>query len=369
MVNQWQEYQTGLFACALPPGWTFERADALRDPGMILMRDAEHSIALVFTTRPQSKKGAAATPPTEDAKQQLDRWVQRLAHVHLRALPHPIPAQGQVICTTEGLERLQAGVSWWKRLLRLGPRMLWRFWAIVNPEVLVLASCNGRPEAIERHRETVNKIIQSIHVPDRAEAAPPPPPPPPAPAATSATAAAEPLRWSDIRTQVFPLLVPMAQVAAHGPDVIEQPWVNELSILYVVAEPHHTLTQGECAQWHIDLETLHEQALHNLVGRSQELTMEGGRAPGYTMLAFAQPDPYNAMRILLPDLQRKLRQHLGNTFYVAIPNSAFLLAFATDQEDILSRVRQQIRLDFKRMASPISPKLFIMTSDGVAGEE
>ena len=372
MITQWRQFEVGAFSCQVPPDWTLERADAQHDAGMILVHDAERSIALVFTTRPQPTKGLAdsAGRHTQEAQQQLHQWVERLAHVRLYESPHPVPSQGQVICTTEGLEHVRAGVPWWKRLLRLGPRMLWRFWAILNSEVLVLASCNGKPEAIERHRETVNRIIQSIHLPDK----PPSPPETLTPASGAESRRPVPgdaaLRWSEIRAQVLPLLVPTAKLAQYGPDLVEQSWVNDMSIIYVTdSDEPRAVTIPQCTRWRLSLDALHERALANLVACSQELTMEGGKAEGYTMLAFAKPEAFNAMRILLPDLHHKLREYLGPTFYVAIPNRTFLLAFATDQTEILTRVRQQIRTDYARLPNPVSPRLFLMTADGVAGDE
>ncbi len=364
MATQWQSYESGSFACELPPGWTFEPADQLRDPGVILMRDADRSIALVITTRPQPQKEMTISLRTQEAREQLHRWVQRLSHIRLYESPHAVPSEGRVICTTEGSERIRTGVPWLKRLLHLGPRMLWRFWAILNSNVLVLASCNGKPEAVERHRETVNKIIESIHLPIQ---------PATAPSKKTSTSGAETrgsrLRWSEIREQVLPLLVPTHRLGDYGENLIQQPWVNELSIIYAMPDPQKALTVAQCERWRVNVDALHEQALHNLVSCSQELTMEGGRADGYTMLAFAKPDPYNAMRILLPDLHHKLREYLGATFYVAIPNRTFMLAFATEQEEILNRVRQQIKADYTRLPNPVSSKLFIMTADGVAGAD
>jgi hypothetical protein len=425
MDIQWKEHETGLFSCQLPAGWTLEPADPQHDANMILAQDGERSIALVFTPVQRAKNTAARQQePVESrhAQQQLHNWVTRLHHIRLNDTPHAVPSEGQVICTTEGLEVVRTGVPWWKRLLRMGPRMLWRFWAILNPEVLLLASCNGKPDAIERHRDTVNRIIQSVHLPQHAiltgkrfaqtamelirEMYP---------GVTVAlpderhikvgaklvelepihrgyihqpdqlrqilraavkdlqprqdTPSSRPPLWSEARQQVLPVLVPESRLHDYGEQIIQQPWVNGLSIIYMMPEPERALTQAQCDRWKVDVDTLHEQSLHNLVARSQELTMEGGKADGYTMLAFAQPDPHNAARILLPDLHHKLREHLGMTFYVAIPNRSFLLAFATDDKDVLARVRQQIHSDHLKLPNPVSAKLFVMTADGVAGED
>ena len=63
-----------------------------------------------------------------------------------------------------------------------------------------------------------------------------------------------------------------------------------------------------------------------------------------------------------------LREHLGQTFFAAIPTQEFLLAFSTTNDEILSKVRQQIAADYSRAKNPISPKLFLVTPDGITGD-
>jgi hypothetical protein len=67
-------------------------------------------------------------------------------------------------------------------------------------------------------------------------------------------------------------------------------------------------------------------------------------------------------------LHRKLREHLGMTFYAALPSREFLLAFSTVREDVLVRVRQQIAADYSRAKEGLSQKIFLVTPDGIAGD-
>ncbi len=43
--------------------------------------------------------------------------------------------------------------------------MLWRYWAVINPHLLVLATCNGKPNIIEKQRALIDRLIASIQLP------------------------------------------------------------------------------------------------------------------------------------------------------------------------------------------------------------
>ena len=120
--------------------------------------------------------------------------------------------------------------------------------------------------------------------------------------------------------------------------------------------------------WKVPSDDLHEQAMHNLIVHSHEHIMEGRKSEGYTMLGLANADRHNATRILLPELHRKLREHLGTTFYAAMPTREVLLAFSISDDDVLTRVRREIADDFLRTPEGLSPKLFLVTPDGIAGD-
>ena len=43
--------------------------------------------------------------------------------------------------------------------------MLWRYWAVMNPHLLVLATCNGKPAAIEKQRNPSTASSPQIQLP------------------------------------------------------------------------------------------------------------------------------------------------------------------------------------------------------------
>jgi hypothetical protein len=179
-------------------------------------------------------------------------------------------------------------------------------------------------------------------------------------------------QWVWARRHVLPTFVKTASAVG----LAHQPWVNQLSIGYLLEDAgsdseggaDRAITKADVKRWNIDEELLHEQALKNLVMRSHEHAMEVHKSEGYTMLLLVAPEKHNAVRLLLPELHSILREHLGTTFYAAIPTHEFLLAFSTVNMEILGRVREQIAADHARSKHPISPKIFLVTPDGIAGD-
>lgn len=359
MSAKWHTFDSGCYTLRVPPGWLVQK----RTTGTVRVQDpfGAAAITLSVASRPASEP---VTP--REVEVELTRWVTRQHRVVVTQTPQPLPQAQAPACVTEGLEQIKVGLGWWRRILGPVPQILWRYWTVMTPKLTVYASTSGQPELLARLRPTFDTIISSLqispdpvsgdgsHILD----------------AETAEEEATSLAWEDLQESVLPVLVESAKLSRFGKDCVSQEWVNDLHIVYAIRDDLTTrgVRKQELEKWDLDIDQLHEQSLANLVARSRDLTMEGSRAENYTMLAMVTPDPYNASRILLLDLHNKLREHLGNTFYVAIPSADFLLAFSTNDENMVRRIRQQMATDYGRVQTPISPKLFVMTPDGVAGD-
>lgn len=179
------------------------------------------------------------------------------------------------------------------------------------------------------------------------------------------------LGWEEARLSVLPTLVDENKLPEVGMHTFHESWINGLAIAYVMEQSPgkgRYVTHDDLGAWDVDSEMLHAEALRNLRAHGGEQVLEGHRAPGYTLLLLANTDPFNAARLLLPELYAKLREHLGTTFYAAIPTRQFLLAFSTSNDQILEKVRLQVRSDFSQARDGLSPKMFLVTPDGVAGD-
>jgi hypothetical protein len=440
MAVAWRKHDAGFFSLDLPADWV------MRDPangggGSIVVHDQRGDLSLTFLAVSKPAGPSLVLPlrnPTaKEAQHELQKWLDTKKNIIPRHDPRLVPSSRHLTATTEAVERPAA--PWYKRLFRRRPLRLWRFWAILNPHLLVLASSAGTPELLEKHRALLDRILLSLRLPERdlllgrhfadkvvslarsyfpelavaiiddAHLRCGSHPVSLMPLHRRYLAAPEDLpthvksffaevqsdlpasevahEWTAARQNILPTFIATANADVLG--LAHEPWVNLLSIAYLLEDEGATggggdrpITLADVKRWRIDSEMLHEQALKNLVFRSHGHAMEvhksrgegdsgiGGEAGGggYTKLLLVAPEKHNAVRILLPQLHSILREHLGTTFFAAIPTHEFLLAFSTTSEEVLNRVRQQIAADFSRAKNGVSPKIFLVTPDGITGD-
>ncbi|MBL9031562.1 MAG: DUF1444 family protein [Phycisphaerae bacterium] len=148
------------------------------------------------------------------------------------------------------------------------------------------------------------------------------------------------------------------------------PFVNGTVIVFVIDLPQMTvsITTEQMIRWRLTAEELDEIARENLDGYAPELEVqlveskEGGRA-----ILLSEQDGYDAARLLLSDLFKRLAPSLGSNFYVALPARDMFLALSPSPDLFVKRLQDRVRHDFRRLPYPITSDLFIVTRDGVAG--
>jgi hypothetical protein len=480
MLNSWSTHDAGFFTLEIPEGWLIEQPST----GTLLLQAPKAEVRVMLRAhsrapvagRPQPAVPAHASAIESQAE--LQKWLDSQSGIEVRQRPRMVVNAPYSTAVTEGLQRLAPppGLPWYKRLLPTlrGKRLvLWRYWAVLNPHMLLLISAQGRPADIEHHHATLDHLVNSLHLPDRdiligrrftetvvslARSWFP---------QTTVTviddvhlqfgtqnvslvnlhrrylASPDDLSaqvheflcsvqgelpasvvvnsWSDARDRILPTFLTRTAVHNHPSRLVHDPWVNGLAITYLLEDelpsatasrqeparkPRGVLAKGAATdlktqdssqliqagerpitvedldRWHISPEELHAQALQNLVMYSHEHTMQGQKGEGFTMLCLggnptpsgpstssgSSADRHNAARILLPELHHKLREHLGSTFFAAIPTRDLLLAFSASDELVLTRVREQVAADFTQSYQGLSPKLFLVTPDGITGD-
>ena len=115
------------------------------------------------------------------------------------------------------------------------------------------------------------------------------------------------------------------------------------------------------------MEDLHNQAITNLVSRSESIAAHAapdgqGRV---SLILFQTMDGFDASRVLLPTLHDRLREYLGSPFAAGIPNRDILLCFRNDPETV-DNLRKQIATDYQNMPHQVTDKLLLVTQDGLA---
>ena len=179
--------------------------------------------------------------------------------------------------------------------------------------------------------------------------------------------------FEDVKDRILPMVVRSAGEESAGeapsPGVVSQPLVEGLMIAYAIDNDRTIayISRARFQQWGISMEELHQRAIENLISRSESIAAhaaqdESGRV---NLILFQTMDGYDASRILLPTLHERLREHLGSPFAAGIPNRDILICFRDDAETV-SRLKQQIADDYRRMPHQVTDQLLLVTPDGIA---
>jgi hypothetical protein len=173
--------------------------------------------------------------------------------------------------------------------------------------------------------------------------------------------------FEELKPRIMPMVV-ADNNDPHGLSV-KQTLVPGLAVGYGIDNDRTIshVTWKRLQKWKIELEELHEAAIENLTAKSQAIAAHAAQDEEGKMelILFQTMDGYDASRVLLPDLNEKLRKHLGSPFAAAIPNRDILLCFR-DDEATVAHLRPQIERDFKQMPHQITDEILLVTADGIA---
>ncbi|HWB53819.1 MAG TPA: DUF1444 family protein [Tepidisphaeraceae bacterium] len=175
--------------------------------------------------------------------------------------------------------------------------------------------------------------------------------------------------FNQIKDRVYPMILSGSASDDQRESMVSQPLVGELSVAYAL-DSDRTMTyilRRHFDEWKIDMETLHQTAIDNLVTRSEAINAQAAQDEDgeINLILFRTMDGYDASRVLLPTLHERLREYLGSPFAAAIPNRDILLCFR-NSEPTLSRIREQVHEDFIKMPHHVTDQLLLVTADGIA---
>ena len=171
--------------------------------------------------------------------------------------------------------------------------------------------------------------------------------------------------WAEVVGKLLPVPKPLAYVEAESRTVKTQ-WLSGLIIVYAIrGEMLRFVTDWDLTRWGIDPETLHEQAIDNLTQLSWPQRLEGSREPsGGRLILVATNDSFDASRLLHPDLHRLLSGRLGSPFLAGIPDRDTLVTCSTDPL-LQRRIARKVGEDYRTSPHPVTPRLFLVTPDGI----
>lgn len=174
-----------------------------------------------------------------------------------------------------------------------------------------------------------------------------------------------------VRPRIMPRVQPDTIFEHLSRDLVAHiPFVNNTSIVFVTDMPSMTvsITTEQVVRWGLCVEDLDAIARENLSEYTPSLELqhitsrEGGAA-----VILSEQDGYDAARLLMSDLHQRLSPTLGPDFYVATPARDMFVAISPGPEAFVERIRRRVSQDFRRLPYPISPALYLVTRDGVAG--
>jgi len=173
--------------------------------------------------------------------------------------------------------------------------------------------------------------------------------------------------FEELRPRIMPMV--MAENSDPEDPSVKQPLVPGLVVGYGIDNDRTIshVTRARMQKWKVEPDDLHAAAIENLTARSTSIAAHAAQDEDGNMelILFQTMDGYDASRILLPDLNEKLRDHLGSPFAAAIPNRDILLCFR-DDEPTIAHLRPQIEKDFAQMPHQITDQILLITPDGVA---
>jgi Protein of unknown function (DUF1444) len=174
-----------------------------------------------------------------------------------------------------------------------------------------------------------------------------------------------------VRDRILPMLYPEEVWRRTFPNFAATSWVGDLMVLYVVDEEHaYWYIRDELVdRWGIGREELHELALRNLdhyFERQQMDYIMAGEEGGSRLMMPKRRDAYNSSRILSRQFCSALRCELGAELAVGVPSRDFLVAVSMDGAETLAQIRRKVEDDFTRMDHPLSPRLLLVSADGVS---
>jgi uncharacterized protein YtpQ (UPF0354 family) len=176
--------------------------------------------------------------------------------------------------------------------------------------------------------------------------------------------------WDDVQNRIVPVLKPQAYIKPEGPTrhMLTSEWLADVLICYAIrAEKTFRLVTGwDCDRWGVTSERLHEVAIDNLTELPWPRMMEGSRDPAGGRIVLVQTDDsFSASRLLHPQFHKLFAKGLGSPFLAGIPDRDTLVAFS-DRAALKKRIARQVRKDYNASSYAITPRIFLVTADGVA---
>ena len=176
--------------------------------------------------------------------------------------------------------------------------------------------------------------------------------------------------WSEVSRRIVPVLKPRSYIKPDTATarLATTAWLADVLICYAIQSDKvfRFVTDWDCNRWNVDMERLHEVSLENLVRMEWPKKMAGTRQDGGgRLILVCTGDSFSASRLLHPDLHHLFSKPLGSPFLAGVPDRDTLVVFS-NKASLRKRTGKQVKIDHDKSAYPITPRLFMVTRDGIA---
>lgn len=175
-----------------------------------------------------------------------------------------------------------------------------------------------------------------------------------------------------VRDRLMPMLYPEELWQEKFQDILGEPWVAGLVVLYVVdeANAYWYVRKELIERWRITPSELHEIAIDNLRSyferKPMEMAVAADQEGSPAMMMPGAADSYNTVRLLCHNFLSQLREFACGDLAVGVPNRDVFVAVSTKQPGMIQQVRRQVREDYQQTDHPLTDRLLLITADGVS---
>ncbi len=179
-----------------------------------------------------------------------------------------------------------------------------------------------------------------------------------------------PLHWNDASARLHPQFMPSEFLKQAPAPLAHRPFNNDISIGIVVdrENTYSYVRVDDLPLWGKSFDEVFATALSNLDRASAGVEMHVSEGED-AFVAVEAGDGYDAARILVPGLRAVFAEHLGEPFFVGVPNRDFLICWSQSASESFHRsARAKIADDFSRQPYPLTGDIFVATSQTITPE-
>lgn len=176
--------------------------------------------------------------------------------------------------------------------------------------------------------------------------------------------------WASVRSRLLPVIKVRLADQVGTRSLVIMDWQPSLNLCIYLAiddkDAMHLVRHEDLLRWGVTTEAAFQIAMSNLQNHANTIKPTPLTAPSGTVFAcvYATRDGYDATRVLLPSVRRRLCQALGvSKCLVGIPNRDFLIAFLPD-ENIVIDFQPKIARDAMEDGHPLTDKIFMIDKEG-----